>query len=387
MIPAAFDYVRAGSADEAIALHRRARRRGQVPRRRPHPAAADEAAPRPADACSSTSAASATCRTSATRGDHIAIGALDPPPRRRDSATCSPSTCRCCAHAAGHVGDPQVRHRGTIGGSIAHGDPASDLPAALLALGATLRRAGPERRRARSPPTDFFTGLPRDGARARRDAHRDPRARRCGGAGWSFQKFNRRGPGLGDRRCRRVATNGRRGVGAGQHGLDADPRHARSSRRSPAVRRSPTPPSRPRPRAPSRRPTSTPASSTASTSPRCSCAAPSRKPAPEPSPSGVARQRLNDGRGARAACGRTRSGAHLVVHGMRVVDAPAGDVVEVGHDPVVEPARGSSPEVGAVRVRPDLRRSPRAGWPEARGHGFDCRPPSSLPSSGAARLA
>ena len=44
---------------------------------------------------------------------------------------------------AGQIGDPQVRHRGTIGGSIAHGDPASDLPAALLALRATLVVQGP----------------------------------------------------------------------------------------------------------------------------------------------------------------------------------------------------------------------------------------------------
>ena len=47
------------------------------------------------------------------------------------------------AHAAGHVGDPQVRHRGTIGGSIAHADPASDLPATTLALGATYVAQGP----------------------------------------------------------------------------------------------------------------------------------------------------------------------------------------------------------------------------------------------------
>lgn len=39
-------------------------------------------------------------------------------------------------HVAGLVGDPQVRHRGTIGGTTAHSDPASDLPTALLALGA-----------------------------------------------------------------------------------------------------------------------------------------------------------------------------------------------------------------------------------------------------------
>ena len=41
------------------------------------------------------------------------------------------------AHLASLIGDPAVRHRGTIGGSIANNDPAADYPAAVLALGAT----------------------------------------------------------------------------------------------------------------------------------------------------------------------------------------------------------------------------------------------------------
>ena len=48
------------------------------------------------------------------------------------------------SHTAGLIGDPQVRHRGTIGGSLAHCDPASDFPAVILALGAELTIAGPE---------------------------------------------------------------------------------------------------------------------------------------------------------------------------------------------------------------------------------------------------
>ncbi|MDA8292683.1 MAG: xanthine dehydrogenase family protein subunit M [Actinomycetota bacterium] len=62
------------------------------------------------------------------------------------------------AAAAGEVGDPQVRHRGTVGGALAHGDPASDVAAALLALGATvaLRGAGGERR---LPLSDLFLGF------------------------------------------------------------------------------------------------------------------------------------------------------------------------------------------------------------------------------------
>ncbi len=51
--------------------------------------------------------------------------------------------CGLLAEAAGTVADPAVRHRGTIGGSIAHADPAGDLPAVVLALDATLVARGP----------------------------------------------------------------------------------------------------------------------------------------------------------------------------------------------------------------------------------------------------
>ena len=53
-------------------------------------------------------------------------------------------------HVAGRVGDPQVRHRGTLGGTVAHSDPASDLPTALLALGGTVVAAGARAVAARS---------------------------------------------------------------------------------------------------------------------------------------------------------------------------------------------------------------------------------------------
>ena len=51
--------------------------------------------------------------------------------------------CGILAQAAATVADPAVRHRGTLGGSLAHGDPAGDLPAVVLALGATLTARGP----------------------------------------------------------------------------------------------------------------------------------------------------------------------------------------------------------------------------------------------------
>ena len=62
------------------------------------------------------------------------------------------------AEAAGRIGDAQVRNMGTIGGSLAHADPAADLPAVTLALGAELRAVG--RRGERTIPIDqFFTGM------------------------------------------------------------------------------------------------------------------------------------------------------------------------------------------------------------------------------------
>ncbi len=62
------------------------------------------------------------------------------------------------AEAASVVGDVQVRNRGTIGGNLAHADPASDLPAAVLALGGELHVTGPNGTRT-IPADDFFLGL------------------------------------------------------------------------------------------------------------------------------------------------------------------------------------------------------------------------------------
>jgi aerobic carbon-monoxide dehydrogenase medium subunit len=94
------------------------------------------------------------------------------------------------AEVAGQIGDPQVRHRGTIGGSIAHGDPASDLPAALLALRATLVARGPGGER-EIPVDDFFTGF-LETALAPDEMLTEIRVPAMDGAGWAFQKFNRR---------------------------------------------------------------------------------------------------------------------------------------------------------------------------------------------------
>ena len=111
---------------------------------------------------------------------------------RRPSTTCRASARRRCARhrrhdapcrgrrvrrgarvrfrrwrsLAGGIGDPLVRNRGTIGGSIANADPAADYPAAVLGLGATVIT---DRREIAGD--DFFTGLVRDRAGAGRDHH------------------------------------------------------------------------------------------------------------------------------------------------------------------------------------------------------------------------
>lgn len=62
------------------------------------------------------------------------------------------------ADAVTHVAHPAIRNRGTIGGSLAHADPASELPACMLALAATIIVRGPGGER-RIAATEFFTGI------------------------------------------------------------------------------------------------------------------------------------------------------------------------------------------------------------------------------------
>jgi len=94
------------------------------------------------------------------------------------------------AQAASQVGDPQVRHRGTIGGSLAHADPAADLPAVVLALDAALIARGPAGVR-EIAAADFFQGL-FESALQPGELLTEIRIPRPASAGWSFQKFTKR---------------------------------------------------------------------------------------------------------------------------------------------------------------------------------------------------
>ena len=177
MIPAAFDYVRAGSADEAVAL---IAEHGEDAK---FLAGGMSLLPLMKLRLATPSVLVDVGRVldlSYVRdgGDHVAIGALT---RHRDLETNDmlAKECGVVRAVAGQVGDNQVRHRGTIGGSVAHGDPASDLPAALLALDATFVVHGPSGAR-HVPAHDFDSSRHgRCDAVVRDDAHnRCPLARR-----------------------------------------------------------------------------------------------------------------------------------------------------------------------------------------------------------------
>jgi carbon-monoxide dehydrogenase medium subunit len=74
------------------------------------------------------------------------------------SSTVLRQKCPMVSDAAGEIGDPQVRNRGTLGGSLAHADPAADYPAVMLAIDAAIHIKGPGGARVVSAG-DFFTDL------------------------------------------------------------------------------------------------------------------------------------------------------------------------------------------------------------------------------------
>jgi carbon-monoxide dehydrogenase medium subunit len=99
----------------------------------------------------------AELRGIAVRGDLLTIGALT---RHVDLLRSSEITAHAplLSEAIAHVAHPAIRNRGTIGGSLAHADPASELPACMLALNATVVVRGPGGER-RIAAADFFTGI------------------------------------------------------------------------------------------------------------------------------------------------------------------------------------------------------------------------------------
>ncbi|MEZ5398181.1 MAG: xanthine dehydrogenase family protein subunit M [Bryobacteraceae bacterium] len=154
MYPAQFDYVRAGSAAEASELLARnpgakllAGGHSLIPVLKLRLAAP----PKIIDI-----GRIAELRGISSAGGTLRIGALTTHAAIAASADVK-SGARALAEAAGMIGDPAVRNRGTIGGNVAHADPASDLPTVLVALGATIHVSGPGGRAI--PAAEFFRGL------------------------------------------------------------------------------------------------------------------------------------------------------------------------------------------------------------------------------------
>jgi carbon-monoxide dehydrogenase medium subunit len=188
VIPAPFDYVRAGSASEAIALI------GEHGEDAKFLAGGMSLLPLMKLRLATPSVLVDVGRVrdlSYVRdaGSHLAIGALT---RHRDLETNEllAAECGVLRAVAAQVGDNQVRHRGTIGGSVAHGDPASDLPAALLALDAAFVAQGPNGTRS-IPATEFFEGF-LETALAPDELLTEIHVPKSGANGFDYQKFNRR---------------------------------------------------------------------------------------------------------------------------------------------------------------------------------------------------
>ncbi len=122
-------------------------------------------------------------------GDTIAIGALT---RHHDVATSEllQQAAPIVADTASKIGDPQVRHMGTIGGSIAHADPAGDMGTVLLALGGDLVITGAGGASRTVAAGDFFNGLFQS-VLAPDEVLTEIRVPKATG-GWSYLKFNRR---------------------------------------------------------------------------------------------------------------------------------------------------------------------------------------------------
>ncbi len=187
MIPAPFDYVAAGSVDEAVtalAEHgddAKVLAGGQsllplMRLRLAYPAVVVDIGRIPA------------LRGVRDDGDMLAIGAMtthaqvvaDPLVRQH---------CPVLSQATAQVGDPQVRHRGTLGGALSHGDSAGDLPAVALALDAQLVATGPGGNRA-IPADEFFVDY-LETALADDEVLTEVRVPKLSGWGYRYEKFNR----------------------------------------------------------------------------------------------------------------------------------------------------------------------------------------------------
>jgi carbon-monoxide dehydrogenase medium subunit len=156
VIPTAFDYQRADSTDDAIAKLQASGGRAKLL------AGGHSLVPLMKLRLSEPGALIDIARIPGLvgirdQGDTIEIGAATV---HHDVATSAllRQKCAVLADAAGEIGDPQVRNRGTLGGSLAHADPSADYPAVMLALDAAIQIKGPKGARA-VKASAFFQNL------------------------------------------------------------------------------------------------------------------------------------------------------------------------------------------------------------------------------------
>jgi carbon-monoxide dehydrogenase medium subunit len=150
-------------------------------------------------------------------GDHLAVGALT---RHRDVHynELVQEHCGILGYTAGLLGDPSVQHRGTLGGTLAHGDPAGDMPSVMCALEATLVVQGPDGERT-VDALDFFkdylfTDL------EEQEVIKEVRVPKLGSnTGWSYKKFSRRSQDWAVVGVAAVVEKSNGGIGSARIGL------------------------------------------------------------------------------------------------------------------------------------------------------------------------
>jgi carbon-monoxide dehydrogenase medium subunit len=188
VIPAAFDYVRAGSVDEAVAALVAGGEEAKVL------AGGQSLMPLLRTRLASPSVLVDCSRVEGMRGvsdagDALVIGASTTHHEVMHDALVR-QHAPLVATATETVADPAIRHRGTFGGSLAHADPAGDLPTVAVALGFEMEAAGPGGRRTISAAdffVDYFTS-----ALAPDEVLVSVRVPKLGdGWGFDYQKFHR----------------------------------------------------------------------------------------------------------------------------------------------------------------------------------------------------
>lgn len=188
MIPASFDYVRAGSVDEAVGALTEYGDEAKLL------AGGHSLLPLMKLRLAAPEVLVDLGRVDELRGvrddgDHLVIGAMT----THDAVVKDPLVqehCGVLAEVTATVGDAQVRHRGTIGGALAHGDAASDVPTVLLTLDGSVVVQGPSGRR-EIAAADLFTDY-LETAIADDEVLVEVRVPKLDGSwGWHYEKFVR----------------------------------------------------------------------------------------------------------------------------------------------------------------------------------------------------